>query len=279
MSRQPEQRVKRLFHRNQIAAVEETFRGQKLHGRRRTWHRNGQLAREEFYRDGLIHGVVRQWSETGRLLGSFKMEQGTGTQKAWHDNGRLSFEFSTVDGRFNGRSRLWLHDGTLISDEVNLNGRPVSADEYRQAAIKDSRLPKLRGRIAKTPAKTHAFQKHIQQVFVQALLKKRNHSEARVWLNSGKKAVRSLGRFKGVSSALKFVEELYQAGAVEVIAADIYHGKPGSQFADVLLVSLPASRKTRAAVRKSCAQLRTRKLGAVEPHADIGETHLYLSMT
>jgi len=63
-------------------------------------HRNGQLATEELYFDGRLHGVVRQWNEHGRLLGSFRMTQGTGTQKSWHDNGRLNLEFATVEGCF-----------------------------------------------------------------------------------------------------------------------------------------------------------------------------------
>src|SRR5690242_1463984 len=108
MSRQPKQGVKRLFHRNQVVAVEETFLDSKLHGRRRTWHRNGQLATKEFYRNGLLHGNVCQWDENGKLLGSFRMEHGTGTQKAWHDNGQVNLEFSTVDGSFCGRNRFWL---------------------------------------------------------------------------------------------------------------------------------------------------------------------------
>ena len=88
-----------MLHRNGVVAVEENFSGHKLHGRRRTWHRNGQLATEEFYFDGRLHGVVRQWNENGKLLGSFRMEHGTGTQKSWHDNGRLNLEFATVDGQ------------------------------------------------------------------------------------------------------------------------------------------------------------------------------------
>jgi hypothetical protein len=275
MSARPKQIVKRIFHRNGVVAAEENFCGQKLHGRRRTWHRNGKLASEEFYRDGLLHGVCRQWSENGKLLGSFKMEQGTGVQKSWHDNGRLNLEFSTVGGGFFGRSRLWLQDGTLLSDRISLDGRPVTADEYRKAAKQNPNLPKLRGRITKSKRPTP---KHIHHVFVSSLLKKQNRSEARTWLNAGDKAARSLGHFKRTSEAAKFVEELYQAGAVKVIVPDIYHGKRGDQFADALIVQLPKTLRTRQAIRKACEILRNRKLGAVEPDKHIGETHLFLSM-
>ena len=90
------------------------------------------------------------------------------------------------------------------------------------------------------------------------------------------KAARSLGRFKRVSDALKFVEALYKAGATEVIAPDIYAGKAGDQFADCLLVKLPGIAAKRKAIRKVCAQLSKRKLGAFQPDKDIGESHLYL---
>jgi hypothetical protein len=275
MSTRPKQVVRRIFHRNGVVAAEENFRGQKLHGRRRTWHRNGKLASEEFYRDGLLHGTCSQWNENGKLLGKYKMLHGTGTQKNWHGNGRLNLEFSTVNGGFFGRSRLWLQDGTLLSDRICLDGRTVTTDEYRKAVKQNPDLPRLRGRITKSNRPTT---KHIHHVFVSSLLKKQNGSEARTWLNAGDKSARSLGHFKRTSDAAKFVEELYQAGAVKVIVPDIYHGKRGEQFADALLVQLPKPPKARKAVRAACDKLRSRKLGAVEPDKESGEAYLFLSM-
>lgn len=267
-----------MLHRNGVVAVEESFRGQKLHGWRRTWHRNGQIAEKGFYRDGLLHGLCRQWNEKGRLLGSFRMTHGTGTQKSWHDNGRLNQEFTTVEGEFCGRSRLWLRDGTLISDRVLLFNRNVTPEQYRKAAAKEPRLPHLRGNPSKVPARNRAMQKHILQVFVAALLKKENRSEARAWLNAGNKTARSLGRFKRATDAAKFVEELYQAGASKVIASDIYDSKRDDQFVDSLLVQLPKAAKERKAIRAVCAQLRKMNFGAVQPDKDIGESYLYISM-
>lgn len=278
MNTRPKREVRRTFHRNGVVAAEENFSGQKLHGRRRTWHRNGKLASVEFYRDGLLHGVCRQWNENGALLGSFRMEHGTGVQKSWHDNGRLNLEFSTVSGGFYGRSRLWLQDGTLLSDQIYFQGRIVTPDEYRKASANDSCLPKLKGRIGKSRPKNRTTQKLIHHVFVSSLLRKQNRSEARTWLNTDVKAARSLGHFKRTSDAVKFVQELYQAGAVKVIVQDVYHGKRGDQFADALLVRLPKTLKARQAIRKACEILRSRKLGAVEPENDFGEMHLFLSM-
>jgi hypothetical protein len=278
MSTKPRQRVMRLFHRNNVAAVEQIFRRKQLHGRRRTWHRNGQLATQQFFQNGLLDGTCSQWNEKGKMLGEYEMVHGTGTQKSWHDNGRQSQEFTTIAGELCGRRRVWLRDGTLIADEILLFGQPVSPDEYRQAMAKEPRLPKFRGAPAKLPPRNRAMEKHIHDVFVSGLLAKQNGSEARTWLKAGGGAMRSLGRFKLEGDALKFVEELYQAGAVKVIAPDIYQNKRGDQFADGLLVELPKAAAVRNAVRKAGEQLRSRRLGAVEPDKDIGEEFLLLSM-
>jgi hypothetical protein len=268
--------TERSFHRNGILREEVPMRGNYRHGVARVWHKNGVLANEESYQNGLLHGICRQWSESGRLLGKYRMIHGTGVQRAWHENGRLQLEFSTVQGDFSGRYRLWLHDGTLLSEEIYLHGRIVSAEKYRAARAKDKSLPKLIGKAGKPLPKTRAAEKHIHEVFVRYLLAQQNRSEARTWLKSGGKKKRSLGRFKREGDALKFVEAFYQAGAVEVIAPDIYASKTGDQFADCLFVRLPKIAAQRKTIRKVLAQLSKRKLGAFQPQKDIGETHLYL---
>ena len=252
------------------------LRNGRRHGVVRVWHKNGVLANEERYQNGLLHGVSRQWSETGRLLGEYRMIHGTGIQRTWHENGRLQLEFSTVRGDFSGRYRLWLNDGKLMSEEIYLNGRPVTAEEYRAARAKDKSLPKLTGKAGKPLPDTVATEKHIHEVFVRSLLAQKNRAEVGEWLENGGKAARSLGRFKRKADALTFVEALFKAGATEVIAPDIYASKTGDQFADCLLVKLPKIAPKRKAIRKVCSQLPKRKLGAFQPDKDIGETHLYL---
>ena len=252
------------------------MRNGRRHGVVRVWHKNGVLANEERYLNGLLHGVCRQWSEAGRLLGKYRMVHGTGVQRTWHENGRLQLEFSTVRGDFSGRYRLWLHDGALMSEEINLHGRPVTAEEYRAARAKDKSLPMLNGETGMPLPKTVATEKHIHEVFVRSLLAQKNRAEVRKWLESGGNAVRSLGRFKRKADALIFVEALYKAGATEVIAPDIYASKTGDQFADCLLVKLPRIAAKRKAIRKVCAALPKRKLGAFQPDKEIGESHLYL---
>ena len=87
---------------------------------------------------------------------------------------------------------------------------------------------------------------------MDSLLEKHNQREARKWLakKTGDQTARSLGRFKREKDAAKFVEALYQAGAVEVIAPDIYRNKARDQFADCLLVQLPKNAAKRKAVRQ-----------------------------
>lgn len=187
-------------------------------------------------------------------------------------------EVSTVRGEFCGRNRIWLRDGTLLSERFYLHRRVVSAEQYREAATKDKTLPRFLGAPAKVPPKNGAMQQHIFRVFIESLLEKPHNSEARSWLhrNGGPKIGHSLGRFKHERDAEKFVEQLYHAGAAKVIAPDIYESKAGDQFADCLLVRLPKSPAKRKAVRRVCAQLRKRDLGALKPEKDIGEPYLYL---
>jgi MORN repeat variant len=271
-------KIQKSYYRNGQIRDEVSLRNGQRHGHVRSWHKNGCRASEEPYVNGILHGVCRQWSESGRLLGKYTMGHGTGVQRNWHDNGRLQMELSTMRGEFCGRSRSWLSDGTLLSNHIYLHGTQVSAEEYRTAAAKDKSLPKL-GRVSAKAVKSVA-EKHIYQVFVTALLTKPNCFEAQAWLK-GKRAdqtARSLGRFKRESDAAQFVAALYEAGAVKVIAPDVYHNKAGDQFADALLVRLPNSPARRKAILKVCAQLEKRKLGAMLPDTDLGETHLFLSM-
>ena len=270
--------IQRHFYRTGLLREEIPLRNGRKHGVARTWHKNGVLASEEPCRNGVPHGTYRQWDEAGRLLGKYRMVRGTGIQRAWHDNGQLQMEVSTVRGEFCGRNRIWLRDGTLLSERFYVHGRIVSLDEYREAAARDKTLPRFRGKPANLPPKNGATQKHIYRVFVASLLEKRNYSEARAWLtkNGGEATAHSLGRFKRERDAARFVQQLYHAGAAKVIAPDIYGNQAGDQFADCLLVRLPKNPAKRKAVRRVCARLRTRDLGAMQPDEDIGETYLYL---
>jgi len=270
--------IQRYFYRTGLIREEIPLRNGRRHGVSRTWHRNGQLASEEPYQNGLPHGVCRQWDEAGRLLGKYRMRRGTGVQRAWHDNGKLQIEVSTVNGEFCGRNRIWLRDGTLLSERIYDHGRLVSSSAQSKAKRNGETFARHRKQLAKLPAETLAKRKHIYRVFVSSLLEKPNRCEARRWLSKkmGDTTARSLGGFKRERDAAKHVEALYNAGATKVIAPDVYANKTADQFADCLLVRLPKDATKRKAIRRVCAQLRRRDLGAVQPDEDIGETYLYL---
>lgn len=274
--------IQRDYHRNGQLREQTPLRGGVRHGMVREWHRNGVLAAEEPYRNGLRHGLARAWDEQGKLLGKFKMVHGTGTVRSWHDNGRLRQELPMVDGLFCGRGRSWHRDGTLMSDHLALYNQLVTPAEYRRAVAKDKRLPKLRGRVTGEPRETREFHQHYYQVFVSGLLEK-PRAEALAWMKSARGARWLFGRFRPARNLLnshagRFVSALYEAGAVEVIATAIYSDKTGNQYVDCALVKLPKSKTARKAIRKVSQQLHQRKLGAIQPDQDIGETHLYLCL-
>ena len=116
-------------------------------------------------------------------------------------------------------------------------------------------------------------------LFIQSVFEKPDHAEARAWLKAETRTKsRSLAKFATTKAALKFVEQLYVAGADAVIIAAIYAGKRKKLFADWLLVKLPQSKSKRAVLRKICQNFCKKRRGACLPGKDIGETHLYLML-
>lgn len=279
----PKTKVKRLYYRNGQVHEETRYRGGLSHGIWRTWHRNGVLASEDHYVHGRLHGQSREWADDGRLLGEFHMNRGTGIQRQWFDDGGLRMEFSTVDGKFTGRIRHWMRDGTLVEEKFYIAARSVSRKAYLETAKAHSDWPQYRGESAGRPAKrSRHLDKKEFELFVESLLKKSNHAEAREWLTAAPKtprtANRSLGQFKSPRTALLFVEELYAAGAKSVIVPAIYGGKKRTLFADSLLVRLPKAGVKRKSVRKLCQSFSRKRDAACEPEKDIGESHLFLLM-
>ena len=256
--------------------------GSRRHGISRTWHRNGQLAQEQRFRRGFLHGVSREWDESGHLLGSFRMDRGTGTQRYWHDNGRLHMEITSVNGKFHGPTRIWLRDGTLIEESFYVHNTPVARRAYLKAAKSNPDWPQYEkhpaGRVARH---TVALERKEHELFIQSVLEKLTHAEAREWLTGppGKRAERrSLARFSTVSSALRFVDGLYNAGATSVMVAAIYPGRKPGLFADWLLVRLPKAEAKRKRLRRICQDFCRRRGGGLEPQKDIRESHLFLML-
>ena len=276
----PKRRLDRFYYRNgQIRMENREVEGQ-LHGLCRSWHYNGQLAEELSYRHGRLHGISRQWNESGRLLGSFTMNHGTGTQRYWHQNGRLRLEINSLNGKFFGRTRTWLRDGTLVQETYYISNVDVPRVKYLKAARQHPDWPQHEGEPAgKVTRDNRSSQRRQHELFIESLLEK-SHAEARQWLSAAKNPdLRSLARFRTAKAALQFVESLYAAGAETVIAALVYAGRRGKQFADRLLVKLPKSPAKRKTLRKICQDLCAKRGGAMLPdEKDMGESHLFINL-
>jgi hypothetical protein len=276
----PKRRLDRFYYRNGQIRMENREVGGQLHGICRTWHYNGQLAEELRYRHGRLHGINRLWDENGRLLGSFTMNHGTGTQRYWHQNGRLRLEINSFNGKFFGRMRIWLRDGTLVQETYYISNVDVTRAAYLKAARKHPDWPQHEGQPAGRVARERpALKGQEYELFIESLLAK-SHAEAKQWLSAAKKPdLRSLARFRTAKAALQFVETLYAAGAETVIAAVIYAGRRGKQFADRLLVKLPKAPAKRKALRKICQNLCAKRGGALLPdEKDMGESHLFINL-
>jgi hypothetical protein len=275
----PKLRIQRFYHRNGRIHAEIREVGGQLHGRYRTWHFNGQLAEELRYRHGRLHGTSQQWDENGHLLGSFTMNQGTGTQRYWHENGRLLMEMDSIDGKFHGRTRVWHRDGTLVQESYLIKNRNVTRAAYLKVARKSPGWPQYKGqRAGKVARNTIALKRRQHELFIASILES-SHAEARGWLSGGRRPdLRSLAKFRTAKAALRFVETLYAAGAEAVFVAPIYAGRGGKLFADWLLVKLPRTSSKRKAVRKLCQDLCDQRDGAMLPDKDFGESHLFLRL-
>jgi hypothetical protein len=271
-------RIKRFYYRNGHVHMEIRQVAGEFHGFNRTWYHNDQLAEEQHYHHGLLQGITRQWDENGRLLGSFTMNHGTGRQFYWHENGNPRLEINSFNGRFYGRMRLWLRDGTLVQETYYINNVDVTRTKYLKAAREHPDWPQHEGQPAgKVARDNQALKLKEYELFIDSLLE-RPCAEARQWLSPSKNPdSRSLAKFRTSKAALEFVEILYAAGAEAVIAAIIYMGKYGKQFADRLLIKLPKTPSKRRKLRMICQKLCIKRGGAMVPdEKDIGESHLFV---
>jgi hypothetical protein len=267
----PKNRRKRVYYRNGVAALEEVYQAGILHGHRTTWHRNGRIASKETYRQGVLHGVCRQWNEQGKLLGSYRMINGTGIQHLWYEDGHIQNEFSTVNGTWTGRRRFWLRDGTLASEAWLIENREVSRAAYLKAAADHADWPRYaEKRIRPRTLSRKRFESLVLRQHCEWLLSKLNQQEAAVWLARGNAATRSMGRL-GFQITRSLIAEAARLGALKVIAADIYHSKQGKEFCDNLLIELPKSKPRRSAVRQLFLNLPLRAHCVVQPDKDRGE--------
>jgi hypothetical protein len=272
----PKLTVKRAFYRNGQLREEMSSLDHQPHGTYRTWHSNGRLASEGSYEHGLLHGLCQQWNRQGEPLGAFRMIHGTGIQRDWFENGRLQLETSTVAGKFTGRTRVWLSDGTLVSEQFTIDNRNVTPAAYAAAAKKTTSYPcySVSKANKKLPGPDEIERREFA-LLIDSLLAQKSKRGAFVWLKAGAKK-RSLGLFK-FKQATQLVQKLFDAGALQIFAVNIYSDKSGKQFSDALLVKLPTEPSARLAIRHLLVKLPAKLRAGILPFKDNGGSFLFCS--
>jgi hypothetical protein len=94
-------------------------------------------------------------------------------------------------------------------------------------------------RAGEVARETKALTLKEHEFFIQSLLEQPCAEAGHRLERSENLDLHSLARFRTSRAAFKFVQSLYGAGAEAVIAAVIYNGKNGKEFADHLLIELP----------------------------------------
>ena len=146
--------------------IERALKDGVQHGPERHWGADGHLEFETSYVNGLEHGVARQWCQ-GRLLGSYRLEHGSGVDLWRPCTGALSEERHYQQGH----ERWWTGDDATVWEEGHywhdephgifrtwnargqlrrgyppylLHGRRVSKQHYVKASASDPSLPSFR---------------------------------------------------------------------------------------------------------------------------------------
>src|SRR6185436_4124957 len=150
--------------------IEYGLQAGRLHGMSYDLVR-GHLVCAEPYVNGLVHGVARQWSPDGELLGTYRMDQGTGIdlwrgQRAdgspylaevhhikrgrphgfewWINENQRTVHWERLwrEGLPHGIERQWTsHRLDRGYPRFHLRGKRVSKAEYVKACAKDKSLP------------------------------------------------------------------------------------------------------------------------------------------
>ena len=162
-------------------------------------------------------------------------------------------------------------------DEYLLEGRQVTREEYREACAADFRLSRSEGdNFVPVHLQGPDIERKKVELLVGLLMTQPNHEEVRSWLKSAnERSLRLLGRFHDTSSALAAMDQLYAAGAVNIVALDIYGKDEAQRFCDKIAVEIPTKPPLRHEIRDVCFKLKT-KIGLSFGSEDLGESYLYL---
>ena len=75
----------RLFDAGGALQLDYGIRRGRRHGREYRLDSPGKLLSFTVYRNGLEQGLARQWSDDGRLIGTYRMHNGTGVDLWWQE--------------------------------------------------------------------------------------------------------------------------------------------------------------------------------------------------
>lgn len=110
--------------------------------------------------------------------------------------------------------------------------------------------------------------------FCSDLLAKKNHKEARQWLNEAIKSdIRTIGE-QNSSGSRKIVERLYNMGAVNVEAVDIDKVAGYGETTNVLIVQLPDDPAKRMKLFSYEAKISS--ANGFDPTSDDGQKYMFL---
>jgi antitoxin component YwqK of YwqJK toxin-antitoxin module len=174
----------RCFFETGEPELEYALKGGKKHGIEYWWYDPGLLLSAEPFVNGLPHGTARQWDRQGRLIGTYRMDRGTGLDiwrqqrkdgtvhlaevlycksgqhhgfEWWieEDQKGVFIERHWRDGQLHGIEREWNNGGRLARGfpKYHVGGKTVTKRQYLKASAADPTLPPFRFRDNK-PART-----------------------------------------------------------------------------------------------------------------------------
>ena len=169
----------RLFDSDGELELDAGVHRGRRHGREYRLDVPGKLLSATTYKNGLEHGLARQWSDDGRLIGTYRMKNGTGVDLWWQETwqkprrpylsevhfmrngGRHGFEWwlnqdersvyqerHWWDGQKHGIEREWDEKGKLRPGfpKFYVKGESVTRRSYQRACVQDPSLPSFRPR-------------------------------------------------------------------------------------------------------------------------------------
>ena len=113
--------------------------------------------------------------------------------------------------------------------------------------------------------------------FIQELLVNPNRAEAFSWLDEGSdESFRNVGELETNEQSLDLIQEIYKAGAVEVVAVGIDKYPDGGENTGKLVIVMPEEPEKRRTVLEWCSKISEAQGFAT--HEDFGQRHAFVML-